>query len=109
MNIFEIINKLKEISKKVPSKTKVYYDDSSIDNKEMPIYGANYYDKLDLLNIYSIGKQAISISKLIKRLEELSSAYNLTNETKVVYEDSNTMDDVFINDIFVIDDTVVLI
>ena len=106
MNIFEIVGKLKEISKKVSSNTKVYFDNGHT-NEEIPIMGAGYFDKFDNLVILGEGR-AITISKLIKRLEELMSNYNITEETTVTYEDAHTLDDVFINHIFVIDNSVVL-
>ena len=106
MNIFEIIGKLKEISKKVSSNTKVYFDNGNTD-EEIPIMGVGYFDKLDNLVIFGEGK-VITINKLIKRLEELMSNYNITEETTVTYEDAHTLDDVFINHIFVIDNSVIL-
>lgn len=106
MNIFEITKKLKEISKKASSNTKVYFDNGNTD-EEIPIMGAGYFDKLDNLVIFGGGK-VITINKLIKRLEELMSNYNITEGTTVTYEDANALDDVFIKHIFVIDNSVVL-
>ena len=106
MNIFEIVDKLKEISKKVSSNTKIYFDNGHTD-EEIPIMGAGYFDKFDNLVIFGEGK-VITINKLIKRLEELMSNHNITEETTVTYEDAHTLDDVFINHIFVIDNSVVL-
>ena len=62
---------------------------------------------LIILLFFGEGK-VITINKLIKRLEELMSNYNITEETTVTYEDAHTLDDIFINYIFVIDNSVVL-
>ena len=68
-----------------------------------------HYSFEDIDNLVILGEgRAITISKLIKRLEELMSNYNITEETTVTYEDAHTLDDVFINHIFVIDNSVVL-
>lgn len=106
MTVFEIISKLKEISKKVSSNTKVYFDNAHTD-EEISIMGAGYFDKFDNLVIFGEGKP-ITISKLIRRLEELITHYNITEETIITYEDAHTLDDVFINHIYVIDNSVVL-
>ena len=106
MTVFEIIGKLKEILKKVSSNTKVYFNSAHTD-EEIPIMGAGYFDKFDNLFIFGEGKP-ITISKLMRRLEELMANYNITEETIITYEDAHTLDDVFINHIYVIDNSVVL-